>query len=408
VGATSDNATGIAGVAWDSPILPVRVTDDEGLTTTRDLAAAILWAVNHGAKVINVSFAPLWSDRIVRAAAEHAFNRGAIVVISAGNGGSTIASLGYRSALFVGAVGASDDIAFFSDRGPFVDLVSPGVQIRSTGIHSDYQLVHGTSFAAPMVSGVAALAWSVNPELRPASIQAAILDTAIDLGRAGKDTTYGHGLVDAYAAVLEASRSDYTPDATPPTVSVDQPTEGSVFSRRFVAFATATDSPASEGVADVVLAIDGLPFATDTRAPYRFLIDPAAFSQGDHELAFVATDLTGNVSPTTTVTVTFNSGAGDSGLDSHAGIVFHSPNSGSSVSGTVTITATVTDEDGLATVEWLIDGSPVVAGAVSGGTSRVSYVWRTTGQAPGRQPITSVVTDAMGRQARGDLELLKG
>ena len=117
--AAADNRTGVAGITWDCPVLAVRATDEDGLATSADLAAGILWATSQGARVINVSFAPLWSNRVVRAAAQSAYRRGALVVISAGNGGGSTTARGYSEALFVGAVDSDDGLAAFSDRGPF-------------------------------------------------------------------------------------------------------------------------------------------------------------------------------------------------------------------------------------------------------------------------------------------------
>jgi hypothetical protein len=405
--ASSNNTIGVTGVSWESMILPVRVTDEEGRTTTRDLAAGILWAVNHDAKVINVSFGPLWSNRIVKAAAEHAFNRGALVVISAGNSGITVAERGYLQALFVGAVDGSDAIASFSDRGPFVDLVAPGVGVRSTMNGAGYGLGSGTSSSAPIVSGVAALAWSVNPALRPAAVRTAVLASAVDLGPTGKDPTFGQGAVDAHAAVVEAARLIEPADTTPPTVSVDRPFDGAVLSGRFVATVAVSDSPSDGGVADVAFSIDGVPFATDTRAPYRFMVDGASFSPGRHELRFVATDLAGNASSAASVSVTFRRSADTAAEGSSTSISFHSPADGAVVSGVVTIEATVSDEDGLATVEWLIDGEPVWVSAVSGQSSRVSYAWRAQDAFAGRHTVSIVVLDVTGRQARADLELVR-
>ena len=402
VAAVSDNGTGVAGVTWDCPLLAIRATDEYGRSSSRQLAAGILWAVAHDARVINVSFAPLWSDRVVRAAAQEAFNRGRLVVISAGNGGGTTTARGYRAALFVGAVSNTDRIASFSDRGPFVDLVAPGIGVRSTMLGNGYSTVNGTSFAAPIVSGVAALAWSINQDLRPVTIESAILDTCVDLGATGKDSVYGHGAIDAAATVGEAAETSYVPDTTSPGLQISRPMNGAIISDRYTAWVTATDQ---WGVADVVLSIDGMPHATDTRAPYRFVINTAAFAAGPHELSFVATDLAGNTSPTRTVTVTFRRSLGNTG-GSPSRITFNSPTEGALVSGNVLIRASVSDSDGLATVEWLVDGTTVFVSPISGQSTGVSYVWRTAQTAPGPHTITLIITDARGAQTSAQLDLV--
>ncbi len=400
--ALSNNRTGVAGVAWDCSLLAIRATDERGRSSARHIAAGILWAVAHDASVINVSFAPLWSNRVVRSAAQEAFARGSLVVISAGNAGGTTRAGGYAEALFVGAINTSDQIASFSDRGPFVDLVAPGTGIRSTEMNGEYGMANGTSFAAPIVAGVAALAWSVNSDLRPTSIESAIVDTSVDLGPTGKDTTYGHGAVDAAAAVDEATRLTFVPDATPPTLRVTRPSQGAILSGRYTARATATDK---WGVADVVLSIDGVPLATDTRAPFRFVVDTSRFPSGTHTLSFVATDLAGNSTVAKNVRVTFRLSSRDYG-GAQGRVTFRSHRDGAQVTGNVTIRATVSDSNGLATMEWLIDGQSVYVSPLAGESSGVEYVWRTTGAARGRHTVTLTITDSLGNRTSGQLDLV--
>jgi subtilisin family serine protease len=402
--AHTDNGTGVAGVAWDCPLLAIRVSNDLGQSSARHIAAGILWALANGADVINVSFAPLWSNRVVRAAAQEAYNRGALVVISAGNSGTTTLSRGYSEALFVGAITASGGIASFSDRGPFVDLVAPGTGIRSTEYDGGYGLANGTSFSAPSVSGVAALAWSVNPDLRPVSIRTAILATAVDLGAEGKDSLHGFGAIDAVAAVEAAALTVFEADDTSPTVQVIRPSGGADIYGRYAALATASDQ---WGVADVVLSVDGVPYATDTRSPYRFVIDTSRFPPGPHELSFVATDLAGNASEAETLTVTFRTSSGSTS-ESSATITFSTPSDGATVSGNVSIRATVTDSDGLVTVEWLVDGTSVLVSTASGTSCGVSYTWRTGSEESGAHTITLMATDTMGNRTTNDLDLIVG
>ena len=396
-------AIGVAGITWDSPLLAVRVADGEGQATSREVASGILWAAGQGAKVINVSFAPLWSNEVVRAAVQQAYHRGSLVMISAGNEGGMRGASGYDEALFVGAVDGSNRIAGFSDRGPFVDLVAPGVEIRTTGDGGGYRLATGTSFATPIVAGVAALAWSVNPDLRPITMTEILTDSAADLGARGDDSTYGAGVVDATAAVELARETEASRDDTPPTLSVTRPTNGANMSGRYTVRATAADR---YGVADVVLYVDGIPFATDTRSPYRFVVDTSDFTTGSHELVLIATDHAGNESEVVSVNVMFGSSVfGGSG--SSQGVAFEAPAAGSRVSGNVSIDAVVTAAAGLATVEWLIDGESVFVTPVTGSTSQVNYLWRTAGASRGSHTVTVIATDMNGDQSTGHIELVK-
>jgi subtilisin family serine protease len=401
--ATSNNAVGLTGVAWESPILAVCVGNENGLSSSQNIAAGILWAAGHGAKVINVSFAPLWSDKVVKAAVQQAFHRGSLVMIAAGNAGGMNSAVGFDEAVFVGAVTADNTIASFSDRGPFVDVVAPGTGIRSTTFDGDYGMANGTSFAAPIVSGVAALAWAVNPELRPITIKEAIVGSVVDLGATGKDTKFGHGAVDAAAAVAAAKAAFEPADTTPPSVRVSKPVTGQSLSGKATAAVTVMDR---YGVADVVLAVDGAPFATDTRSPYSFVIDTTAYSAGSHELSFVATDSSGNASPPQTVQVSF-SGVSTASTGRNGTIRFTTPADGSSVTGNVTIKAAVSDADGLAVIEWFVDGESVFVAPLSGDSSGVSYVWRSASSAAGSHTITVAATDTAGNQTRGSLYLTR-
>ncbi len=401
--AASNNALGVTGVAWDSPILAIRVGNDSGLSSSQHIAAGILWAAANGARVINVSFAPLWSDKVVKAAAQSAFHRGCLVIISAGNAGGMNTAVGFDEALYVGAVTTDNAIATFSDRGPFVDVVAPGTAIRATTFDGDYGMANGTSFAAPIVSGIAALAWSVNPDLRPISIKEAIVSSVVDLGATGKDTTFGNGLVDAAAAVAAAQAAFEPADTTPPAVTVTKPTANQSLSGRSTVSVSATDR---YGVADVVLSIDGVPFATDTRSPYNFVIDTTTFSAGLHKLSIVATDTSGNASTPRIIRVTF-SGVATAGAGNSGSIRFTSPAEGSSVTGNVTIKATVSDADGLSLIEWFVDGESVFSSPMSGTSSGVSYVWRSASYAAGSHSVTVAITDTAGNQTRGNLSLTR-
>lgn len=397
--AATNNAVGVSGVTWDCPILAVRVSDDSGQATARDVTAGILWSVNNGARVINVSFAPLWSNSLVKSATELAFNRGGIVVISAGNGGSVQTAEGYEQALFVGAVDSSNRIAEFSDRGPFVDLVAPGKGIYSTAIGSTYRTADGTSFAAPIVSGVAALAWSKNPALRPSTIQTLLTSTATDLGTAGYDSTFAGGLVNAATAVEAASAIVESPDGTPPSVQISSPRNGSTLQGKARIQVTASDAG---GVADVVLLVDGVPWATDNRSPYQFLLDTNTFSSGNHTLLVRATDVAGNKAERS-ITATFGQANGFGG----ASIAFRAPAADATVTGNVLIEATVSDTDGMAAIEWWINGVAVQTTALTGTTSGVSYLWRGSGVPAGVYTITLQVIDIRGNRQSGNLTVTR-
>jgi subtilisin family serine protease len=402
IAAVADNELGVTGVTWNNPILAIRAADEEGTSTSRHLAAGVLYAVGQGARVINISFAPLQSNSVVKSAAVSAANRGALVVMSAGNSGQTYPAIGYDQSLFVGAITASDRLASFSDMGPFVDLVAPGTAIRSTALNGGYRLSSGTSFSAPIVTGVAALAWSVNPDLSPSLIKDILASTTKDLGIHGKDDSYGHGAVQASAAIEAAIKAVAQEDVTPPTVGFIRPMDGASKVRRFIVSASATDDV---GVFEILLSIDNIPFATDTQAPYHFVVNPALFSHGSHELALEAVDNSGNRSQPRTLTVEFVASPSTT-VATATRISFLSPEDGSTVSGNRSIRASIEDTNGLATVEWFVDGKSAVVNTVSGASAIVTFFWRSEETASGSHTITLVVTDAFGSVTQSELTLI--
>ncbi len=200
------------------------------------------WAVRQGARIVNSSLGyNIWDDgsgytyeqldgatALTTRAAQMAVDRGLVLVVSAGNEGNR--TWGYITApadapgvITVGAVDAADSLAAFSSRGPTADgrvkpdLVAPGVGLVVADIRSEgYSRTRGTSFAAPLVSGVCALLLQIHPAWGPDQLLQALRETAADLGPAGPDTLYGWGLVNALAASGEdVSRPPDTLAETP-------------------------------------------------------------------------------------------------------------------------------------------------------------------------------------------------
>ena len=205
--AETNNGMGVAGAAWNARIMPVKVLDSEGAGTDGDIADGIVWAVDHGAEVINLSLGGPGSSSVLEDAVEWATSHGVVVVAAAGNEATSEPS--YPAAIpNVVAVGATDpagDLVSFSNFGSWVDLVAPGTDIISTrlaaGPTEDYGIGDGTSFSAPIVAGVALLVKARNPTWTPAQIAARLRSSASDRGPDGIDDSYGYGLLDAYAAV---------------------------------------------------------------------------------------------------------------------------------------------------------------------------------------------------------------
>lgn len=201
--AITNNREGIAGTAWHARILPVKVLDDRGAGTMATVSQGITWAVDQGADVINLSLGSTEDSTLLRSAVAYAIERDVVVVAAAGNAGTTVRN--YPAAIpevvAVSAVGTNGHFAYFSSHGDWVDLAAPGMFVYSTSTEWGYQSYQGTSMAAPSVAGTALLVRSQHPGWTASEVALRLQDTAQDRGRRGFDRYYGHGLLDAYAAV---------------------------------------------------------------------------------------------------------------------------------------------------------------------------------------------------------------
>ena len=205
--AVTNNGVGIAGIAPGARVMPVKVLDQYGNGWYSDIALGIAYAADNGARVINLSLGGAEDSQTLRSAVDYARSRGALVVAATGNtGGAVLYPAAYDPVLAVAATDASDQVAYFSNRGPQVDVAAPGVDIYSTWPWvTGYFTKSGTSMAAPHVSGVAALIWARWPGLSADMVAGDITRTALDVGAPGWDVDTGWGRVDAYRAVKNDS-----------------------------------------------------------------------------------------------------------------------------------------------------------------------------------------------------------
>ena len=205
IAATINNGKGIAGVAPSVTIMPVAVfAPPVGVGTYYDLIRGILYAVDNGARVINLSLGATTYSRGEAEAIAYAEEHGVVVVAAAGNRGSN--RLFYPAAhpqvIAVAATDASDTVAtWFSNYGTYIDVAAPGVSVWSTIPGNGYGAMSGTSMATPHVAGLAALILSLNPSLTPAQVRDLITRYASDqvgppnLDPPGWDPRYGYGRI---------------------------------------------------------------------------------------------------------------------------------------------------------------------------------------------------------------------
>src|SRR5256886_12823752 len=180
VAASSDNVVGVAGYCWACRLMPVKVLGADGTGFASGLAQGMIWATDHGARVINASLGSPVNDLTLAAAAQYAWLHGVLVVAAAGNEGSP--SPDYPAVLpnvlSVSASDQNDRLYGFSNSGARV--AAPG-ENSTTGLGGTYVSFLGTSSAAPVVSGIAALAFSLVPGATPGQVEQAIEASAVPI-----------------------------------------------------------------------------------------------------------------------------------------------------------------------------------------------------------------------------------
>jgi serine protease len=242
VAQSTNNGLGVAGVAYDATVMPVKVLDASGSGATSWVADGIRFAADNGAHVINLSLGSSVGATVLQDAVVYAAARGVVICAATGNSGAT--SIGYPArydqCIAVGATRFDGQRAYYSQRGTGIDVSAPGGDVTvdqngdgygdgvlqmtfSGGVTSfGYSFFQGTSMATPHVAGVAALLKAARPSATAAEIRTAIESTCVDLGSSGYDTTYGFGLIDAPAAidallgVAPPPPPPPGPDTTPP------------------------------------------------------------------------------------------------------------------------------------------------------------------------------------------------
>ncbi|GEM_PF-4496493 len=206
--AATDNNIGIVGVAPEADLYIVKVLGGSNSSgKLSDIISGIYWAAENNMDIASMSFGcSTCNSQDQDDALNYAYERGVLLIGSSGNDGVTGEAIGGPSknnnVIAVGAIGLDKEITAFSSYGPEVDLVAPGDGIISTKKEGGYGIGRGTSDAAPMVSGVAALILSKYPEWTPAQIRDKLISTAIDFGSPGRDDYYGYGLVNAIDSVI--------------------------------------------------------------------------------------------------------------------------------------------------------------------------------------------------------------
>jgi subtilisin family serine protease len=211
----------LMGSAPQARILGIRafgVAPNGAESTSFVILKALNYAVEHGAQIINMSFAGPKDMLIERGIAATAA-RGIVLVAASGNAGPKSSPL-YPAAnpnvIAVSATDAQDRLFTASNRGSHIAIAAPGVDIFLPAPDEKYQMTSGTSFSAAYVSGLAALILERNPALKPGEVRAILVKTARDLGAPGRDDLFGAGEADAFAAVNAVVNTPAVPMAAAP------------------------------------------------------------------------------------------------------------------------------------------------------------------------------------------------
>jgi subtilisin family serine protease len=298
-GAASNNGIGVASVAWGCGIMPVRISDMDGNAALSTIASGLSWAADHGARVANVSYR-ITGSKTVTSAAKYFQSKGGVVVSAAGNNSMQETGPDDPYVVTVGATDPQDVLYYYSNYGGNVDLVAPGNN-TTTLIGGLYGAGGGTSFASPVVAGVAALIMSANPSLTPAQVTDILKQSTDDLGAAGWDNTYASGRVNAAKAVSAALATRGGQDTTAPSVNITSPQGG----QQLTGQSTSVQVSASDNVRVVKneLYVDGVLAATSTTAPFTIKWTTRKATAGAHALQCKAYDAAGNAATSSAITV---------------------------------------------------------------------------------------------------------
>lgn len=383
--AITNNSIGVAGVAWDNPIMPLKVSNPiDCRATTSNLAKAIIYAVDKSVKIINISFGGPGYSSTLQNAVDYAWNKGSLIFASAGNDAKNEPNYpaACKNVIAVSATDGSDLPANYTNYGDWIDISAPGTgytTLRGGG----YGLAVGTSISSPYSAGLGALVFSANPSLSNAQVEDIIKKNADDLGEPGFDIYYGWGRINVYKSLLAATGVTPEPDIISPSVTITSPSDGSSISGGITVSVSATDNI---GIIEVELYNNRTLYAVDDTEPYNFYWDTTNYPDGVYELVAFAYDPSGNVGESNYVTV-YVSNPKDTIAPS---VSITSPVDGSKVSGKQKINITASDNTGVSRIDLYIDG--VLRRSVTNRNS-LTYTWNTNKETPGSHIIEARAYD---------------
>lgn len=380
--ARGGNDIGGAGHCWGCSIMPVKVLGADGRGSVSNIASGIVWAVDRGARVINLSLGLTTDSATLSSAVSYAYDKGAVLVAAAGNSGSTTKNYpaAYEKVIGVAGTDGNDTKYSWSNYGSWVKLAAPGSNV-TTGRNAWYGSFAGTSSASPVVAGIAGLALSRTGGAGAREVESALLGASVPVGGIVR-----YGRVDGYGTLSRLSGGD----STPPTAQITSPAEGATLSGQVMLAASATDDV---GVSSVSFAVNGATVATTDAPPYQASWDTATVPDGNYDVGVRAVDAAGNATTATVRVTVANSTAPQPPVDTTAPSVrIVSPTEGAQVSGTVTIATEAQDDVGVAKVELYVDG------ALKATSTKLPFSFRLNVKplAPGWHALSCKAYDAAG------------
>jgi serine protease len=322
ISGATNNGQGVSGLAYQAKIMPLKVLDKNGSGNYLNVANAIRFAADNGAKVINLSLGGPTGATYLEEALAYAHGKGVTIVAASGNNGS--GSVSYPAAYdkYVIAVGATrfdETKSSYSNYGSALDIVAPGgdtsvdqngdgqpdgilQQTFSGGLNNfNYFYYQGTSMATPHVAAAAAMLIE-NGAGSPSAVRQILEGSADDLGPSGRDNTYGFGLLNLASALGVTVAPPPVVVDEAPTISLTAPTASSTVSGTVLIKATALDD---KGITKVDFKINGQLLASDNTSPYEVSFNTTTVTNGVKQITAIAYDTAGKAA-TTSRTVLVN------------------------------------------------------------------------------------------------------
>ncbi|WP_433374557.1 S8 family serine peptidase [Actinoplanes sp. CA-142083] len=344
IAARGNDGAGMAGACWQCQVLPVKVLDSNGDGWDTDVANGIVWAARQGAKVINLSLGGPGNSKVLSDAVAYANDAGALVVAAAGNENSNVRSYpaAYVDVVAVGATSSGNTRAWFSNynygTNTWVDVAAPGIVTAMGPDGKYYAQEPGTSFSAPIVSGIAGLVKTAHPSYTNWSLMNAVQRSATPIG-----SWVYYGKVDAARALTIGT------DTTPPSSPGMTPAQGTrVHGTVTVTAGKLTDN--WSGIRSVILYVDGVNKGWTKTAPYGVRWNSAG-RNGPVLLSMRIYDKAGNIRVLGRWVIADNTAP--------AVRITKAPANKSKISGTVKVYYTGSDKYGISRYQLLVNGKAV-------------------------------------------------